>query len=112
MRRNIVPQQELLNAEQHILEYKLKLAELIEPPAAEKRGHALEEAIRKMEQIVEQTRDGVRRNIVPEQELLNAAQRVLEYKFKLAELTDPPVTDAAVSPKIGRAGGTLSEARH
>ena len=91
VRRNIDPQQELLNAEQRVLEYKLKLAELIEPPAAKRA--ALEEAIRKMEEIVEQTRDGVRRNIVPAQELLNAAQRVLEYRFKLAELTDPPVTD-------------------
>ena len=73
VRRNIVPQQELLNAEQRVLEYKLKLAELTEPPTAKRA--ALEEAIRKMEQIVEQTRDGVRRSIVPEQELLNAERR-------------------------------------
>ena len=63
-----------------------------------------------MEQIVKQTREGVRRSIVPEQELLNAERRVLEYKFKLAELTDPPAADPRLA-KGDRAAGQLNALR-
>jgi len=48
----------------------------------------MEAIVQKMEQIVEKTGEGVRKGIVPHQELLNAEQRVLEYKFKLAALTN------------------------
>ena len=47
----------------------------------------MEEVIRKLETIVEKTRDGVRRSIIPEPELLNAEATLALYKFKLVELT-------------------------
>jgi len=107
VRNNTVPEQELQKAELKLLEYKFKLAELSGPPAAappapssvEQRA-AMEAIIKKMEDIVAQTEEGARRKIIPEQELLNSQLKLLEYKFKLTELSGRPVPapSAAGSP--------------
>ena len=69
---------------------RLKLAQaeadLTKPDAPkpdEARRAAADELIRKLEQIVEQTRKGVERGIVPEQELLNSQATLARYKFEV-----------------------------
>jgi RNA polymerase sigma factor (sigma-70 family) len=66
------------------------IAKALAPPAPDPRRAAMEEIIQKLEQIVRQTEEGVKKGIVPHQELLNAQLKLLEYKFKLIELTGPP----------------------
>jgi len=56
--------------------------------AADPRRAALEELIRKMEEIVETKRQGVDKGVAPRGELLEAERSLLEYKVKLLELTD------------------------
>ena len=54
--------------------------------APDPRRAAMEELIRKMEEIVATKRDGVRKGVTPRSELLEAERAVLEYKVKLLEL--------------------------
>jgi RNA polymerase sigma factor (sigma-70 family) len=58
------------------------------PKAPDPRRAAMEEVIRKMEEIVAAKRDGVRKGVIPQSELLEAERAVLEYKVKLLELPD------------------------
>ena len=96
----IVPQSELLDAEANLGKLQLELAELTDPLAAsapkapDPRRAAMEAVVRTLETIVEKTRDGVRRSIIPEAELLNAEATLALYKFKLVELTHAPAADA------------------
>jgi multidrug resistance efflux pump len=93
VKKGVVPQQELLNAEQRLLDLKFKVLVSARPSTtdptradAEKRA-AYEETIRKLEMIVTQTAEGVKKGIIPKMELLNAEATLLHYKFQLAELT-------------------------
>ncbi|HKB04775.1 MAG TPA: sigma-70 family RNA polymerase sigma factor [Gemmataceae bacterium] len=102
VRRGIVPEQELLNAEVALINMKLKIAELSDrrPTAAagaqpDSRRTLLDEHIRKLEEIVQKTEDGVKKGIVPEQELLNAQVTLINAKLKVAELGDGPATPPA-----------------
>jgi RNA polymerase sigma factor (sigma-70 family) len=94
VRKGIVPEQELLNSEATLARYKFELQELPyrltaeTPKVTAQMRAAMEAVVQKMEQIVEKTAEGVRKGIVPQQELFNAERSVLEYKFKLAALTD------------------------
>jgi len=98
--KGIVPEQELLNAQRGLLEYKFRLAELMDRPVAEApsasdlRRAAMEDIIRKSEIIVDKVTEGVRKGIVPQQELLNAERTLLEYRFKLLDLPERPVSQA------------------
>jgi RNA polymerase sigma factor (sigma-70 family) len=99
VKNGIVPQQELLNAQRTLLEYRFRLAELKDrsvieaPKAPDPRRAALEDVVRKMEIIVDKVAEGVRKGIVPQQELLNAERTVLEHKFKLLDLPERPAAD-------------------
>jgi len=98
--KGIVPEQELLNAQRGLLEYKFRLAELMDRPVAEApsasdpRRAAMEAIIRKSEIIVDKVTEGVLKGIVPQQELLNAERTLLEYRFKLLDLPERPVSQA------------------
>jgi RNA polymerase sigma factor (sigma-70 family) len=101
VRRGIVPQQELLNAEVALINMKLKIAELSDrrPPTTavatpDARRTLLDEQIRKLEEIVSKTEDGVKKGIVPEQELLNAQVTLINAKLKVAELGVGPLAPA------------------
>lgn len=90
--RGIIPQQELLNSEATLARYKFELLALdrrpaAAPPVSAEQRAALEAVIHKMEEIVAQTAEGVKRGIIPQQELLNVQAKVLEHRFKLIELT-------------------------
>jgi hypothetical protein len=61
-------------------EAALAKAEAPKPP--DPRRAAAEEVIRKLEQIVEQIREGVRRKTIPEIELTNAEATLARYKFE------------------------------
>src|SRR4029079_16476106 len=107
VRRKTIPEIELTNAEATRPRCKLDLlvaddrrAAAPVPPSAEQRA-AMEAIIKKLEDIVAQTEEGVRRQIIPQQELLNAQLKLLEYKFKLAELSGP----AAPRPTAGSLAG-------
>jgi RNA polymerase sigma factor (sigma-70 family) len=65
------------------------------PKAPDPRRAAMEELFCKMEEIVAAKRDGVRKGVIPQSELLEAERAVLEYKVKLLELPDQP----AASPR-------------
>jgi RNA polymerase sigma factor (sigma-70 family) len=106
VKAGIAPQQELLNCEMTLANYKLKFLELDDRPAvasphpsAERRA-VVEAIIQKLEEIVAQTEDGVKKGMVSQQELLNAQIKVLEYKLKLAELSVRSAADprAAKTP--------------
>jgi len=104
VRQGIVPEQELLNAERGLLEYKFKLAELTNrsvsngPRIPDSTQKAMEDFIRKLELSVEKTADAVRKGIVPQQELLNAELMLLEYKFKQLEVPERTADLAKASP--------------
>jgi RNA polymerase sigma factor (sigma-70 family) len=74
------------------------LAKAASPPVPDPRRAAMEEIIQKVEQIVRQTEEGVKKGIVPQQELHNAQLKLLEYKFKLIEITGPPADPRASAP--------------
>jgi hypothetical protein len=60
----------------------------------------MEELIRKMEEIVATKREGVRKGVTPQSELLEAERGVLEYKVKLIEFPDrAPETKPAANRK-------------
>jgi RNA polymerase sigma factor (sigma-70 family) len=105
VRKGIVPQQELLNVQRTLLEHKFKLLDLPERPAAElprpspAQHAAIEDLIRKMEEIVQKTAEGVKKGIVPEQELFNAERDLLEYKYRLADLTHRTDSDPRADRK-------------
>jgi multidrug resistance efflux pump len=84
------------------------LAKLGAPRALDPRRAALEEIIRKAEEIVAKTADGVKKGIVPQQELLNVQMKVLDYKLRLAELEDRPAAAPRSEPPqadLGRRPG-------
>ena len=90
--RGTIPLQELFNAEAVLVKEKFELLEhsnslgAVAAIASDPRLAAMEALIKKMEEIVEKTAEGVRKGIIPQQELLNAERTVLEYKFKLLEI--------------------------
>jgi multidrug resistance efflux pump len=64
------------------------LAEAVAPPAPNPRRAAMETTVQKLEQIVQQTRQGVERGIVPLRDLLDSEATLARYKLELAELDD------------------------
>ena len=86
VRKGIVPLQELWNAEAARLRYKLQiLDDADEPKDSDRRHEAIKVIVLKMEKIVEQTKTGVEKGIVPTQELLNSQRTLLEFRLKLAQ---------------------------
>jgi RNA polymerase sigma factor (sigma-70 family) len=108
VKKGVIPLQELLNSEATLARYKFEQAALDDRPAtqpakvsAEQRT-AMEAVIRKMEEIVARTEDGVKKGVIPQQELLNAQLKLLEFKFKLAELTGPTPGESRTAPPVRR----------
>jgi len=104
--RGTIPLQELFNAEAVLVKEKFELLEhsnslgAVAAIASDPRLAAMEALIKKMEEIVEKTAEGVRKGIIPQQELLNAERTVLEYKFKLLEIL--PAARSPASPTQSR----------
>ncbi|HKB06414.1 MAG TPA: sigma-70 family RNA polymerase sigma factor [Gemmataceae bacterium] len=90
-----------------IIKAEAALAKFDSARGPDPRRAALEEIIRKAEDIAERTAAGVRRGIVPEQELLNTELTVLTYKLKLLELPDHPAGDPKVAAERRAAMGAL-----
>jgi RNA polymerase sigma factor (sigma-70 family) len=87
------------------------LAQLDAPKAPDPRRAALEEIIRKAEEIVARTEEGVKKGIVPQQELFSAQMKVLEYKLRLAELEPRPAAEPRAERPAGDRGRAAGEAR-
>ena len=86
VKKGFLPESAPLKTKREITRLEEALAKLVAPKGPDPRRAAMEALIQKMEEIVANTADGVKKGVIPKQELLNAEQRVLEYKFKLLEL--------------------------
>ena len=71
-----------LDDEQAYLQHKAAAAKAV---AAKDAAKAYETTVSKLKEIVAQTEDGVRRNIIPKQELLNSQATLARYQADLVE---------------------------
>jgi RNA polymerase sigma factor (sigma-70 family) len=111
VKKGIVPQQELLNSQATLARYKYELVDVTErakerlantrdqqyaikptkmnePKVLDPRVAAMEATVSKLEEIVRQTEEMVKRGIVPQQELLNSQATLARYKYELVDLIE------------------------
>jgi RNA polymerase sigma factor (sigma-70 family) len=81
-------------AKVQLFQAEVELRKLAPPPAVDARRAELEDRLRKLTAILERTEEGVKRNVVPEIELVQARQRVLQARIELLRL------DARSDPKV------------
>jgi RNA polymerase sigma factor (sigma-70 family) len=106
-KKGLIPLSELLNSQETLARYRVRLAELDERPAStpnpwraersERSKQAacaiLEKTIKDLERIVELSEDGFKKGVLPERELLNARVTLNESKLKLLDFEDSPTRD-------------------
>lgn len=93
VKKGFMSEAQLRETKLEVARAESELVEVTAPKTIDSRRAAMDALIQKMEEIVAKTADAVKKGVAPHQELLNAEQRVLEYKFKLIEL------DGKATPK-------------
>lgn len=99
VKKGFFAESQLKKTKEELARLQAELAKRDEPKVKDPRVAAYETVVAKLEEIVKQTEEGVKKGIVPQQELLNSQATLARYKYELVDVTE------RAKERLANAGG-------